>query len=145
MSHRFQHILVPLDVSQHADRALAYAIAWGRELHAHLTLLHVIQSVSPMGVDTVPALPAAHLKTLENELTRHMQGYLQRVEEAGVQGELVMAHGDPCGETIEIVKARRVDLIIMGSHGRTGFRHLLMGSMAEKVMRLAPCPVLIVR
>jgi nucleotide-binding universal stress UspA family protein len=74
-----------------------------------------------------------------------MQGYLQRVEDAGVEGDIVMAHGVPFDKTLEIVKARQIDLIIMGSHGRTGFSHLLLGSMAEKLVRLAPCPVLVVR
>jgi universal stress protein A len=82
---------------------------------------------------------------LEAELTQHLNGYLQRVEDAGVKGDLVMTHGVPFEKTIEIVIARQIDLIIMGSHGRTGFSHLLLGSMAEKLVRLAPCPVLVVR
>jgi universal stress protein A len=145
MSHRFQRILTPIDFSQHAGQALDYAIAWGRQLNAQLILVHVVPSLSEVGIDMAPALPAAHLERLEKELTRHMQRYLQRVEDAGVQGDLVIAHGSPLDEIIGIVKARRIDLIIMGSHGRSGLSHLLLGSMAEKVMRLAPCPVLIVR
>ena len=145
MSNTCQKILVPTDFSEHADRALDYAIDWGRQLNAHLTLLHVIQSLPEAGIDMGSGLSAAHLETLEAELVQHMQGYLQRVEDAGVEGDIVMAHGVPFDKTLEIVKARQIDLIIMGSHGRTGFSHLLLGSMAEKLVRLAPCPVLVVR
>jgi nucleotide-binding universal stress UspA family protein len=145
MTSTFQHILVPIDFSEHADRALDYAMAWCRQCHAHLTLIHVIQSLSDVGIDLTPALPAAHLESLEAELTQHMKGYLQRVEDAGVTGDLIMAHGGPFEKTIEVVQARQIDLIIMGSHGRTGVGHLLLGSMAEKLVRLAPCPVLVVR
>lgn len=145
MQEIFHKILVPIDFSEHAARALDYAIDWARPLHAHLTLIHVIQSISDVGIGMAAALPAAHLKALEAELTQHLQGYLKRVEDAGVESDLVMAHGTPVDETIEVVKARAIDLIIMGSHGRTGLSHVLLGSMTEKLVRLAPCPVLVVR
>ena len=145
MPHRFQRLLVPIDFSEHAGRALAYAIAWGRQLNAHLTLIHVIQSLSDVGLEMASSAPSAHLERLEKELARHMNGYLQQVVDAGAQGDLVMAHGSPVDEMIKVVNDRGIDLIIMGSHGRSGFNRLLLGSMAEKVMRLAPCPVLIVR
>ncbi len=145
MTTTFQAILVPIDFSEPAARALDYAIEWGSQLNAHLTLIHVIQSLSDVGLDMVSALPAAHLQALEAELTQHMQGDLKRVQDAGVEGDLIMAHGAPLQETIEVVKARQIDLIIMGSHGRTGLGHVLLGSMAEKLVRWAPCPVLVVR
>lgn len=145
MSNGFQKILVLIDFSTHAERALDCAIDWGRQLNAHLTLMHVIQSLSDAGIDTSSTLPATHLERLEAELAQHLKRYLQRVEEAGVAGDFVIAHGSPLDETFEVVKARQIDLIIMGSHGRTGFSHLLLGSMAEKLVRLAPCPVLVVR
>jgi len=145
MAKTFQKLLVPIDFSEHAERALDYAIAWGRQLRAQLVLLHVIQSISDAGFDMMSALPAAHLKVLENELTQHMKDYLQRVEDAGVEGDSVIAYGTPYDKTIELVETRQIDLIVMGSHGRTGLSHLFLGSMAEKLVRLAPCPVLVVR
>jgi nucleotide-binding universal stress UspA family protein len=145
MSNAFQHVLVPIDFSEHADRALDYAVMWCRRLKGHLTLIHVIQSLSEVGIDRVTTLPAAHLETLERELTHHMQRYLQRVQDAGIEGDMILVHGSPVDETIDTVKARHIDLIIMGSHGRTGVSHMLLGSMAEKLVRLAPCPVLVVR
>ena len=145
MPTTFHKILVPIDFSEPSERALHYAIEWGRSLSAELTLIHVIQSIMEVGIDMTPAVPVAHLERLEEELTQHMHTRLQRVKDGGVEGDLVMAYGAPFYETIEVVKARQMDLIIMGSHGRTGFSHVLLGSMAEKLVRLAPCPVLVVR
>ena len=56
-----------------------------------------------------------------------------------------MVHGVPFHEILETAKSQKVDLIVMGTHGRTGLQHILLGSVAEKVVRLAPCPVLIAR
>ena len=145
MAATFQPLLVPIDFSEHAARALDYAIEWGRQLNAHLTLIHVIQSLPDVGLDMMSTVPAAHLGTLEAELTQHMKAYLKRVEDAGLKGDLVIAHGTPFYEIIELVKACSIDLIVMGSHGRTGLSHVLLGSMAEKLTRLAPCSVLVVR
>ena len=74
-----------------------------------------------------------------------MEGYLARVTAAGLVGEIVVGHGVPFQEILDTAKKRQVDLIIMGTHGRTGLVHVLLGSVAEKVVRLAPCPVLIAR
>ena len=145
MAKTFQHVFVPIDFSEPSARALNDAIDWGRQLNARLTLLHVIQSLSDVGIDMAPALTAQHLETLEAELTQQMQNYLKRIEDAGVEDDLIIGHGAPFYETIEVVKDRHIDLIIMGSHGRTGLSHLLLASMAEKLVRLAPCPVLVVR
>jgi nucleotide-binding universal stress UspA family protein len=114
-------------------------------LNAYLILIHVIQSIPDVEIDMGSALPTAHLERLEEALSQHMRGYLKRVEDAGVEGDFFIAHGIPFYETIEMVKARQIDLIIMGSHGRTGLSHTLLGSMAAKLVRLAPCPVLVVR
>ena len=64
---------------------------------------------------------------------------------AGLIGECVVLYGVPFQEIVDTAKARQVDLIIMGTHGRTGLLHVLLGSVAEKVVRLAPCSVLVVR
>ena len=109
MAATFQQLLIPIDFSEHASRALDYAIEWGRQLNAHLTLIHVIQSLSDVGLDMASALPAAHLETLEAELTQHMKDYLKRVENAGLEGDLVITHGTPFYEIIEVVKARLKD------------------------------------
>ncbi|MGE3539725.1 MAG: universal stress protein [Candidatus Tectimicrobiota bacterium] len=140
-----QRFLVPIDFSEYASHALDYAISLASKLGARLTLLHVIQSLPMGGVDMGVALPYTYLQDLEAEITSSLQTYLERVTAAGIEGEIAVVHGVPFNEIIAAAKAQQVDLIIMGTHGRTGLQHVLLGSVAEKVVRLAPCPVLVAR
>ena len=138
-----QHVLVPLDFSAYAEQALDSAIALAQKLQARVTLLHVIQP--PVNVTGGIWPSSTFLQDLEAAITRDMEGYLARVTAAGLAGEIAIVHGVPFQEILDTAKARQVDLIIMGTHGRTGLSHVLLGSVAEKVVRLAPCPVLIAR
>jgi nucleotide-binding universal stress UspA family protein len=140
-----QRFLVPLDFSESANQALDYAITLAGKLGARLTLLHVMQSLPLGGVDMGVTIPLAYLQDLEAEIRRSMESCLERVTAAGLEGDMVIVHGVPFHEIIEAAKTHQVDLIVMGTHGRTGFHHVLLGSVAEKVVRLAPCPVLVVR
>lgn len=140
-----QRFLVPLDFSEYANYALEYAINLAGKLDAHVTLLHVIQPVPLGGADMGVTLPYTYLQDLEAEITQSMEACLARVTAAGLEGDIVVVHGVPFHEIIETAKTQTVDLIIMGTHGRTGLQHLLLGSVAEKVVRLAPCPVLVAR
>ena len=140
-----QHILVPIDFSEYADQALEYAIALGKPLQAHLTVLHIIH-LTPWAIgDVVSSFPGTFLEEVETEAQRLMQASLGRVHDASLQGETVIVYGVPFQIIIETAKDKNVDLIVMGTHGRTGLTHTLIGSVAEKVVRLAPCPVLVTR
>lgn len=140
------HFLLPTDFSSYADQALAYAIALGGKLQARLTLLHVLHAV-PLWIegDMGRALPDVYLRELEAEVHQSLVTRQQRVRDAGLQAEIVQVHGIPFQTIVDIARDRRVDLIVMGTHGRTGLKHVLLGSVAEKVVRLAHCPVLIAR
>jgi nucleotide-binding universal stress UspA family protein len=143
-----QHLLVPVDFSEYANQALEYAIRLASKLDAHLTLLHVIQSPPWGGIDLDVTFPHAYstfLQHLETEITHSMEAYLQRVTTAGLVGDMAVVHGVPFHEILETARIQQVDLIVMGTHGRTGLYHVLLGSVAEKVVHLAPCPVLVVR
>jgi nucleotide-binding universal stress UspA family protein len=135
-----QHFIVPLDFSAYSDRALDYAMGLAKQLQTRLTLLHVIY---------MPRLGEAELNSyiadLEAESRRPMEACLKRVQDAGLEGGMALVHGVPFREIIEVAKAKQADLIIMGTHGRTGLEHLIIGSVAERVIRLAPCPVLVTR
>jgi universal stress protein A len=139
------HVLVPLDFSTYAEQALDYAIALAQTLQARVTLLHVIQPPAVVKVEGGIWPSSTFLQDLEAAVTRDMEGYLARVTAAGLAGEIAVVHGVPFQEILDTAKARQVDLIIMGTHGRTGLSHVLLGSVAEKVVRLAPCPVLVAR
>jgi universal stress protein A len=140
-----QRFLVPIDFSECANQALEYAINLAGKLDAHLTLLHVIQSVPLGGVDMGVTLPYTYLQDLEAEITQSMEACLARVMAAGLEGDSVVVHGVPFHEIVETAKTQKMDLVIMGTHGRSGLQHILLGSVAEKVVRLAPCPVLVAR
>jgi nucleotide-binding universal stress UspA family protein len=139
------HFLVPIDFSACAEQALDYAIRLARTLKARLTVLHVMQPVPMAGVDMGVALPETYLRELEEAVQRDMEEALARVTAAGLTAERVVLYGVPFQEIVETAKARQVDLIVMGTHGHTGLMYVLLGSVAEKVIRLAPCSVLVVR
>jgi len=74
-----------------------------------------------------------------------MEAYVKRVTAAGLVGDMAVVHGVPFQTIVETARLQQVDLIVMGTHGRTGLHHVLLVSVAEKVVRLAPCPVLVTR
>ena len=140
-----QHILVPTDFSECADGALQYAIELAQKLQARLTLLHIIDTM-PLGlVEDTAMLPPSYWQELETGIEQSMEASLKRLDDVGLQGEPVIVHGAPFQSIIDTAKDKGADLIVMGTHGRTGLTHVLMGSVAEKVIRLAPCPVLVTR
>jgi len=140
-----QHLLVPTDFSPYAEDALAYAIALARALRARVTLLHVISAMYWATGEMPGALSASLMEELESVAQQSLEQAFQRVRAAGLEGEVVVLHGSPFEGIVSAARDQGVDLIVMGSHGRTGLPHLLLGSVAERVVRLAPCPVLVTR
>ena len=140
-----KHVLVPTDFSDYANYALDYAIELAKTLQARLTFLHVIH-LTPLAMGSIggPGL-IPYLEDIETEIQQYMQTLLDRIHQEGLQGETIVVQGVPFQTIIETAESKAVDLIVMGTHGRTGLTHALMGSVAEKVVRLAPCPVLVTR
>jgi len=91
------------------------------------------------------ALPPSYIEDIEAEVGNEMQRLLEQVTQAGVQGDFIIVHGVPFQCILDTVEDQKIDLIVMGTHGRTGLKHVLLGSVAEKVIRLSPCPVLVTR
>jgi nucleotide-binding universal stress UspA family protein len=137
-------VLVPVDFSGSARKALEYGLAFAEQFQASLALLHVIE-LSFLG----SGLGEIEVPLLETELRQNAGQQLDRLvaEVIGnrVPCETEVAVGRPWQEITEAAKAREVDLIVMGTHGYTGLRHVVMGSTAERVVRHAACPVLVVR
>lgn len=141
------HILVPLDFSEPSEQALVQAIELAGKLDARLTLLHVVHPPTfSAGPDAgLGAAYANLMEQMETDANHAMAASNQRAREAGLQGETVLMHGVPFQQIVDFARDREVDLIVMGTHGHTGLQHVLMGSVAEKVVRLAPCAVLVTR
>jgi universal stress protein A len=135
-----QHILVPVDFSPDAERALDYAIALARQFQAHLTLLHIIHIPVTTDVDL-----SSYYGEMETSAQQGMAANQKRVADAGLTADIAIMRGTPFREIVDVAGNQRVDLIVMGTHGRTGLQHLLLGSVAERVVRLAPCPVMVTR
>lgn len=144
---QLQYILVPLDFSQPSQQALDYAIQLAGKLQARLTLLHVIQTpvlAGGPGLGTDAAL-VPYMEQMETEMQQKIEGFVQQVRQHGLTCNAVVVHGAPFQQIVDLATGKQVDLIVMGTHGHTGVQHLLLGSVAEKVVRLAPCAVLVTR
>ena len=134
-----EHIRAPIDFSRDAEQALGYAIGLARQFQARLTLLHAIYVPEAAEVNL-----AAYLEKVESEAEREIAACRKRAEDAGVAVDTLIVRGVPSHTIVGKARDRQVDLIAMGTHGRTGLQHLLIGSVAERVVRLAPCPVMVI-
>lgn len=143
---RIGTILVPVDFSPHAQEAMEWALDLARRYDASLLLTHVLQPVpwlaAPDGMTYTPADVAASTR---NELSGSLEEMRRRVEASGVPCAAELLDGHPASEIAALARRSAASLIVMGTHGRTGLQHALLGSVAEKVVRHAPCPVLTVR
>ena len=146
MSIRLTKILVPTDFSEPSATALCYGLTLARTFGASLHVLHAVEEPLAQGWDGygLPTLPELRAQVLA-DAQRRLEGAVPALERDRQATELVTCMGDPYREIVAFAKARQVDVIVMGTHGRGGMAHLLLGSVAEKVVRGAPCPVLTVR
>jgi nucleotide-binding universal stress UspA family protein len=135
-------ILVPTDFSETSEHALAYARVIAQSLDATFHLLHVILDANwqPWSMDTSGVDVRQLMGTWEAQAQERLTKL--RPDETTV---VVTKVGHPFLEIIRYAKAHDIDLIVMGTHGRGAIEHMLLGSVAEKVVRKAPCPVLTVR
>ena len=141
-------ILLPTDFSQCAESALPYAAWLARQMKARLVCLHVVETaLPPVGYAAVAEpMPVVDIGgQLEESATRELPKLGEREECAGLDVEEVIVHGDAAGEIVRVARERDIDLIVISSHGRTGWGRMLFGSTAESVVRHAHCPVLVVK
>lgn len=142
---QINHILVPIDFSSDADDAIDMAISLAKDLGARITLFHAIHEVYIGVGEMAAALPPSYIEDIEAEVEREMQAHLNKVVAAGLTGDSILVHGVPFQTILDTAEDQNIDLIVMGTHGRTGLKHVLLGSVAEKVIRMATCPVLVTR
>ena len=144
-------ILVPIDFSDFSIRALKYGVALARHFGAKIFLLHVISQELINEIKTVQSFSGV-VDSPEELLERKKRDSIKRIEEI-IKGEGnealfergIVEVGIPSEEIIRVAKEREIDLIVICTHGRSGLSNILMGSVAEKVVRRSPCPVLSVR
>ena len=152
MTEAITRILVPVDFSAHSDRALRYATTLADRFNATVEVLHVVEDPFVSGAWS-PEAVAPNIPELLADLVAAARGKLDELKAAtirrGVRLETTVLTtvltGKPADSIADYARTERFDLIVMGTHGRTGLSHALLGSVAERVVRKAPCPVLTVR
>lgn len=139
-----QKLLVPTDFSEHSMFALSFASDLARRYEAAVTLVHVYPVVNYAAAEGFALYTPEQLSALLAELMQQLKTQEITVRAAGVpKVDHILVQGDAYQELLRL--APDYDLIVMGTHGRTGLRHALIGSVAEKLVRTSPCPVLTVR
>jgi nucleotide-binding universal stress UspA family protein len=135
--------LVPIDFSKGSEIALDYALAMARQNKARLTLLHVIPAAM---VYPVEGTRFDVYSLLERDAREDLARLMKRKKLSPGAAQILLMRGvNPAEIIARQAKKIRASMIIMGSHGRTGLQRLLLGSVAERTLRLAGCPVLIVK
>jgi nucleotide-binding universal stress UspA family protein len=137
-------ILMPTDFSDASIAALQMARDLARRFGASVTLFHVHQVPSYLYPDGMMPVPSTVLQDLERSIVAELLRLAEQLRGEGVQVDTRHVIGSPVQEICRAADELEMDLIVMGTHGRTGLRHVIMGSVAEKVVRRAPCAVLTV-
>jgi len=139
-------ILFPTDFSNGARAAMDHAVSLARDYKAKLLLLYVIQDISIAEWYIPSSLSVTDLvEDMQRSAGKEMDKWATEVSAKVKEVEKLVVRGVPFVEIIKTAKEKDADLIVIGTHGRTGIDHMLFGSTAEKVVRKAPCPVLTVR
>jgi universal stress protein A len=144
---RIRRILYASDFSKASGKALTSAINLAKANRAHLTVLHAY-------VPIVPLVPEQYIASntwdqVDTETRRWAERQVallaDKARKAGVRASSLMVTGDPAQQIVRMARSKRADLIVMGTHGRRGLSKFFVGSVADRVVATAPCPVMTVR
>lgn len=144
-----ERILVPTDFSDTAAVAMTYATELANRLGATLHVIHVIEDVPPTGGTKAGELhtspPATLIQPIRHEVLGELQQAVATLRPQPLKVTLAIRDGNPLVDILRYVRDHRIDLIVVGTHGRGPLKHLLLGSVAESLVRQASCAVLTVR
>ena len=147
----FTKILSATDFSEDSELAVGYAEELARRYGAELILLHVDQALPPVMVspEIGPVMDVGAMTRIAEEqrvmAQKELDKIVNRAREGGLKARSLLKVGSPFLEILHSAQGEGADLIVLGTHGRTGIAHVLMGSVAERVVQKAPCPVLTIR
>ncbi len=137
-------ICCPIDFSETSRAALEEASELARRYQGELTLLHVFEP--PVGTADLMVAPPEMFEQTAKDLERKLELWKGEAEQRGAKAvRALVVTGAAATETVRFAREGGYDLVVMGTHGRRGLRHLVLGSVAERVVREAPCAVLVVR
>jgi universal stress protein A len=142
-----QRIVVPTDFSEFSNHALKYGCEFARRFSAELHLVNVVEDIYPLVPEPGMMLPAAeeYLTDLQKSAQQAIEALPPENWGEGLEIVRTVLVGTPFLEIVRYAKEQDADMIVIGTHGRSGLVHVLMGSVAERVVRKSPCPVLTVR
>ena len=140
-------ILAPTDFSPHAEGAVRYACGLAERFGAELHLIHVLSEMVPTGPDPTfaPVMPPDYYQQIEGESRELLDRQIDPSWGTPTAVANTVLWGNPVEEIVAHARDRKIDLIVIATHGRTGLSHALLGSVAERIIREAPCPVLTIR
>jgi len=138
----FRKILVPVDFSPHSDKAVELAVDVARKFGARLDLLHAYHL--PIGVEYDYSLPPELLPAVREAAIRKLDEAVAKLSGEGLEVGGEVTEGHPSEVILEAARRLEADLIVMGTHGRTGLQHVVLGSVAERTLQHARCSVLTV-
>jgi nucleotide-binding universal stress UspA family protein len=142
-----RRILFASDFSRASRKAFATAVKTAKSSHAALTIVHVVVPYMPMAADQYVG-PETWQEINEQSrrwARRHLDALAAKARTAGVRAKVVLAEGPPAKEVTRFAKKLHADLLVIGTHGRTGFAKLLLGSIASHIVATSTCPVMTVR
>ncbi|WP_337175540.1 universal stress protein [Paludisphaera sp.] len=143
----FRRILAPTDFSAHSHEALRHACGLAERFGAELHVIHVLSEIIPTGPDPLlmPVMPPQFYAQDEERAKEALKTVLR--PEWGTPAGLITAvcWGAPAEAIVDYAAGSAIDLLVIATHGRTGLSHILLGSVAERIVREAPCPVLTIR
>jgi nucleotide-binding universal stress UspA family protein len=142
-----RRILFASDLSKASAKAFATAVTLAKATHAQMTILHVLVTFTPLVPESY--IGGATLDQINADARRWGQRQLARLtaraKSGGVRASGIILTGDPAEQIVRAVRTKRADLLVLGTHGRTGLNRFFVGSVAQRVIASAPCPVVTVR
>ena len=141
----FNKILYPIDFSEYTEEITNYALSIAKKYSSELHLLHVIPNLTyftPYESFLTPENLVAIEKNIETEIEKDFDKIISKID---IPVKKIIRTGVTFVEIIDYIKEEGIDLVVMGTHGRSGIEHILIRSVAEKVVRKSPCPVMTVR
>ena len=140
---KVETILVPTDFSELSNEAVEYAFSMAKRLGAKMVFLHTLQR--PDQTDPMTPLYDEGYAYVKDHANGLLNDLVQKAKSQGQEAAAELVDGIPFVEIIRMARKKDADLIIMGTHGRTGMAHLMIGSQAERVVRQSSCPVLTIK
>ena len=136
-------IVIPVDFMENTDKLIEYAMYIGEALGADLHIVHAVGVYNDVAMFGVPVFPDEQKETYLRKAREHMEDLLSKLKakKPDIRGDVVV--GDPMDEIVVFAEEKGADLIIISTHGAKGIEKILLGSVAQRVVKLAHCPVLV--